>query len=126
MRKLYVASALVVVAELLCAWIFGSQLWHFHEHAWYFQALNSAGLPLALYTVFRSVRLTWQIHQDEKEHVARMQALHARHEALHEQRRKTHEDARLWEIREEHEARLRTIRDPRPDEPFLMDDEGDK
>lgn len=92
MKKLYLTSMFVVVAQLVCTWVFGSQLWHFHEHPWYLQAINAAGLPLALYTAYRSGVLAWRVRQDEKEHLARMRSLHARVEALHELRRKMQEE----------------------------------
>jgi arginine exporter protein ArgO len=73
--KFYLTAAGIVASQLLCAYIFGSELLEFHKHNIYTQALNSLGLPLTLYTSYRALQTAWQIHQDEKAHIARMRQI---------------------------------------------------
>lgn len=74
-HKFYLTAAGIVGSQLLCAYIFGSELLEFYKHNIYTQALNSLGLPLTLYTSYKAIQTALQVRQEEKAHAAVIQQI---------------------------------------------------
>jgi hypothetical protein len=55
-----------MLSQGLCVWIFVDGLLHFYDHQVWVNVLNSLGIPLCCYNIYKMGRTTGEIYRDHK------------------------------------------------------------